>query len=379
MKKALPTLLFVSVMALASCKKAPTATFTMEKEQNNVEFHTEEQLVNFINNIETVLEDERMLSYLSFMTDTKKDYTVPKGIELSWEVTTTEGLELTAFDVEVAEKEDFSDKYVIHTEEKSVLFQNAKINTKYYWQVVSGDYKSEVGTFTTSNTFFRTLAVGGVKNVRDLGGYGHIKQGLLYRGGAFETYDDKTGEVTIDITDEGKEVIKNQLKIKTEVDVRKNGSSHENCDLTASSVEGVNYVSLPMYYGGKNVLTYQNDEFDDPARVKDFIELLADEENYPVYFHCSHGKDRTGGLAYVVEALLGVDEDYLMCDYLFSSLAAYNYRMKPSGVNGNFGKTLHKYLEDEEMDFSLRTYKYLNEVLGISETTLNSVISILAA
>lgn len=372
------TMLFISVLALASCQKQETATFTIEKERNNVEFHTEDQLTYFINNMEEVLEDERMLGYLSFMTDTKKDYTIPQGIELSWTVETTNGLELKEFTVEVSESETFEDKYVLHTDTNSVIFQNAKISTTYYWRVSSGSFVSEVGSFSTNGTLFRTLVVDGVKNVRDIGGYGHIKQGLLYRGGAFESYDSKTETVTTDITEAGMDVIKNQLKIKTEVDLRKNDDSHENCDLTSSSVEGINYVNLPMYYGGKNILIYKSDDFDDPARIKDFFELLANEENYPVYFHCVHGKDRTGGLAYIVEALLGVEETYLYGDYLFSSLAAFNYRLKPSGINGNFGKTLHNYLQDEEMDYSVRVYKYLNEVVEIPANVLDSVINILS-
>ena len=46
-----------------------------------------------------------------------------------------------------------------------------------------------------------------------------------------------------------------------------------------------------------------------PAKV------FLDEKNYPIDFHCIAGQDRTGSVAYVLEALLGADEDHLMRDW----------------------------------------------------------------
>jgi len=42
---------------------------------------------------------------------------------------------------------------------------------------------------------------------------------------------------------------------------------------------------------------------------------FLDAERYPLVFHCIAGADRTGSLAFVLEALLGVDEDELYKDW----------------------------------------------------------------
>ena len=42
------------------------------------------------------------------------------------------------------------------------------------------------------------------------------------------------------------------------------------------------------------------------------IAAIADENRYPVYIHCTGGADRTGTLAFLINALLGVGEDDLI-------------------------------------------------------------------
>lgn len=41
-----------------------------------------------------------------------------------------------------------------------------------------------------------------------------------------------------------------------------------------------------------------------------------DDNNYPIVFHCIAGADRTGTVAMLLEALLGVPEEELWRDYL---------------------------------------------------------------
>ena len=135
-----------------------------------------------------------------------------------------------------------------------------------------------------------------------------------------------------------------------------------------------------MQYHNQNILTYNNGaygNYNNPARIKDFFELLADRNNYPVYFHCSQGKDRTGCLAYLVEALMGTSDTYMMTDYLLSSLALYNAKMTSGGINTQYGKTLRDY-QQEGWTYSETVYNYLKDVVGISSATLDSVKNILS-
>ena len=48
---------------------------------------------------------------------------------------------------------------------------------------------------------------------------------------------------------------------------------------------------------------------------KEAFTLMLDEANYPIVFHCIGGTDRTGTMATLLNALLGVNENELCRDY----------------------------------------------------------------
>ena len=52
-----------------------------------------------------------------------------------------------------------------------------------------------------------------------------------------------------------------------------------------------------------------------PAEKAALEKLIADEKNYPAVFHCIAGQDRTGCLAFMLQALLGVEENLLFLDW----------------------------------------------------------------
>ena len=371
-------ILFTSLFCLASCGEPTSASFTLNDLGNNVTIHTRIQNEYFVNK---TFEDISTDIYYAKeeKLPRKTDLSAPEAVKIAWSITTDKG-SLSSYKVNVSENSDLSDSYIINTNTTEALFYNAKINTKYYYQVSSGQFKSDIGMFSTDNKGPRNIYVDGVRNIRDLGGYGFMKQGMLYRGGSFESIDEKTKALTINITDLGRKTITDQLGIKTEVDLRKNKADSsgivENCNLTKSTIDGLSYISLPMYYGGKNILEYSDDDYDDPARVKDFFELLANENNYPMYFHCTHGKDRTGGLAYVLQALFGADKESMYRDYLFSNFASYmDYNMNVDGIEGKFGKTLSNYTQGQTLQE--KTYFFLINEINVSGDTLDRVIDIL--
>ena len=133
-----------------------------------------------------------------------------------------------------------------------------------------------------------------------------------------------------------------------------------------------------MYYGGENVLTYVGERnsflYDNPARIKEFFELLSDRNNYPIDFHCAIGKDRTGCMAYLIEALCGMKEEYLYRDYLFSNFAKISGICKTDDIDDRYGATLKAY---EGETLQEKTYKYLNEVIGVESEKLDAIKDIL--
>lgn len=376
MKKAYKNLLFLSITyLLMGCNSTPSVSSSETKilpSLSNLAAtgfetrHTEIQL-NYLNN-ETPGDTTPYNGNMSV--------SAPNPIHFSWEA-----IELENFNVNIYEDEQLQNLVVSYqTNEKELDFYNSLLNKKYYVQVTSGEYKSGVINFTTDAVGPRNLFVEGVENIRDLGGWCNIKQGMIYRSGRFN--EDKKEEVTPSITEKGLFEINNVLKIKTEIDLRKT-STNEVGSLTDTSVlgESVNYVQLPMAYNGNNILTFTGKVsgdsyvYDNPSRIKDFFDILADERNYPIDFHCSIGKDRTGCLAYLIEGLLGADEEHLMRDYMFTNFA--NAGMcKPTDLTQRYAKTLADYENGETLQEKI--YNYLSsDKIGVSTDNLDKIINIL--
>ena len=63
------------------------------------------------------------------------------------------------------------------------------------------------------------------------------------------------------------------------------------------------------------------------------MDVFADEENYPIYFHCYGGADRTGMIALYLRALLGESDEDIFIDYELTSLSSYT-KGESEGVTG---------------------------------------------
>lgn len=273
-------------------------------------------------------------------------------------------------------------------------FYNPLLNHQYVLSVSNslGDKKGEDITIENKQTVPgpRNIYIEGVENARDIGGWGKMvngeyktfmKQCLLYRSGRFN--EDKADEVKVAITSNGLKEVNEHLKIKTEIDLRKT-STNEVGGLKDKSVLGdnVKYVQLPMAYNGNNILTFKGKvsgddyEYDNPKMIKQFFEILADRDNYPINYHCSIGKDRTGCLSYLIEGLMGFDQETMYRDYMFTNFADAGL-CKLTDITDRYGKTLDEYANGETLQE--KVYNYLNEVIGVSKEKLDNIITILKA
>ncbi len=235
--------------------------------------------------------------------------TKPQPIKLSWSYGEKDNV--SSAKVYVSQNEDFSNAEIYETDGNEVELLNVFTGTKYYWYVEAftddGNVKSDTFTFDVAEGV-RLISIDGVGNCRDLGGWKTldgktVKQGLAYRTARLSGVSDKS----ILITEKGIDTAVNKLKIKTELDLRAASEMRdEKVPEYGEMGEKVNYINIPSS-------AYAS--FLSSMSAKDELMLFADIENYPILFHCAGGADRTGTLAFMIKALLGVDEKNLIIDH----------------------------------------------------------------
>lgn len=366
----------------------PTVTATPTPTEPEVSIDIALQEIGEIDN-HTELQKEffalEQYDYSNFPAEVnaRKDYGNNLPISFTWNVDSSVN-EAFTYTISISKDEELLNPLVFTTTVGEFDFINYELSTKYYANIEveykDKTYSSNVISFTTPSDGFRTIDVDGVTNFRDLGGHGHIKQGMIYRSATFENntcYDPAKS-----ITKKGIEQIK-QLGIKTEIDLRKTDEVTK--DGSAAGIE--NYLLCPLYYGGQNILTYKGSSggvsYNNPEVIKGIFDELAKEENYPLDFHCVRGTDRTGCLAFLIEALLGESEETLYRDYIYSNY--YNigssvkfenieYTKNPSATT----KYVNVLRQAEGENLQEKTYNYLSsDKVGVSTETLDAIIDLL--
>ena len=109
------------------------------------------------------------------------------------------------------------------------------------------------------------------------------------------------------IKPEGRAFFLDRLKVRSDIDLR---SDRECMGMTGSPLgKSVtwHHISSSSYGGMQS--DWGKAQF---ARV---FKLFLDEKNYPVIFHCIGGQDRTGAVAFILNGLLGVEEEELYLDW----------------------------------------------------------------
>ncbi len=195
----------------------------------------------------------------------------------------------------------------------------------YYWKVVSADGQhSKTDNFTVKNAIVRTITAGSMRNVRDMGGWSvgegkRVAYGKLYRGDD-PSFDAHGNEQTVKMM--------RYLGINGEIDVRLNSTVNKNfLDENKPFLNaGLKYFSQNLPNTTVGTWAETNGDFPIPLsvisqNVGKIFKFLANENNYPVYLHCTWGKDRTGTICYIIGGLLGMQYEDLMCDYELSSFA----------------------------------------------------------
>lgn len=145
-------------------------------------------------------------------------------------------------------------------------------------------------------------AVGGIINFRDVGGlrgYGGktVRRGVLFRSGRFDQ-----------IASSGREMLVSELGIRTDLDLRSKAETVQLCGMSPLGTN-VQWRLVPL-------LAYDRIDSDKGRKqMREALGVVFDRSNWPIAFHCKTGKDRTGTLAFMLLALLGVAEDDICLDW----------------------------------------------------------------
>jgi len=191
----------------------------------------------------------------------------------------------------------------------------------------------------------RRLPLQGSYNFRDLGG-------IRTRDGRYTQWDKVfRSDDMMHLTEKDLDYL-SKIPIKTVVDFRSETEIKQSPDQKIPSVSNSyiyaitpgNITSLP-FEDIARLTTQESDSLmksvnkqlvtDSSAieQYRKFFALLQEEENIPLVFHCTAGKDRTGYGAYLFLSSLGVDEQTALQDYLASN----NY------LAAKYGSYMEKY------------------------------------
>lgn len=290
---------------------------------------------------------------------TSEEVSIPPAIVFSWE--DKNGAEGKEYTLTISENEDLSSPIVYTVAASEAEVYNLKVGTKYYWTVTSGEDRAAVFTFETESGYPRFLKVDNISNFRDIGGYEttdgkRIKQGMAFRSAQLD-----------DVNEDGRRVILEELGIKTDLDLR--GKS-------GMPIPELQYIPVSMGW-------YQHifsEEYREEAR-KD-IAVFADESNYPILFHCSLGRDRTGTTTFLLLGLCGVDEDTLVKEHFTSFYSKKGYNDESSTGFSQHVANIDLLLEglkkygDENSTLQENITAYLLDI-GVTEEEIASIKRIL--
>ena len=197
------------------------------------------------------------------------------------------------------------------TAERRALFKNRKFRKAMF----DAGYPEGEGLLS------RWANVEKIPNLRDVGGFTNrhgrlLRRGVFYRSAGWndnaKTPKDRSksewtkGESRL--TEAGRRKAVESLGLRTDIDLR-----------SASECWGMTESPLGSEVAWKHVSFGQYDEIPGNKRFEDAVKhvfaILSDPEKRPLVFHCIGGADRTGTLAFYIQALCDVDDDTLVKDW----------------------------------------------------------------
>lgn len=191
------------------------------------------------------------------------------------------------------------------------------------------DFKNEENLIFCNETMLgkRLIQLENSINIRDIGGYTglngkKVKWRKVIRSEELAHLSDKDVNYFV------------SLDLKHSFDFRDSAKAKKLPDKLPETTE---YNPVPVFDGVK--LSIQDMDFTKPGAVDafmreiysvqtkeraqcfaDVLKYMTDPEAFPILYHCTNGKDRTGFMTYLLLSLLGVSEETIMSDYTLTNL-----------------------------------------------------------
>ncbi len=335
--------------------------FTLEEISAEFDIHTPEQSAYLGSAYDRIGE----------FADGRHEYSKPRSITLSWDFFA----EAEEYGVLLDTDPNFTAPAVktVPGSEKSAEFGNLLIGAEYFWKVrallANGEtYESGTSRFSTAGVAPRNLDIDGVPNVRDVGGWQidathRVKQGEIYRGGAFD--DDLYGT---HITEKGISQARDELGVKCDIELR--WISAKEISSRGSSLLGsdVLYYEFEFNYSDEKLL------LGNTRSIARCFRIFADENKHPVYYHCRIGTDRTGLLTYLLLGFLGVEKETLLRDYLFSNFGSVGGLRQTANIQKAYIDIIDSY---EGGTLQEKITYFLKTECKLSDATLEKIKAIM--
>ena len=303
-------------------------------------------------------------------------------VSISWEKGT---LECDTATIEYWPKGREDEALSKTTEDSSIQIDNLYANTEYEYRLKSDlneDWESPIATFKTAD-YPRPINLGTLRNVRDCGGYKtsygkRTRQGLIYRGPEINTKEIRSfnDPRPANYTEEVQQIQDEVLHIGVQLDL-KGATDNDlgNNSRTKSALEPADYISAPS----TSYENYLNSQTSD-ASIKKTFDAFANADEKHVYFHCQGGADRTGVVAFFLNAICGVSFTDLIIDFELTTQSNNNRSHMHNSTYSHMPRFLYNWTHmdcyDPNKSVNQNAVAYL-KTRGVTDETIEKVRSVM--
>ena len=270
--------------------------------------------------------EEDVYKYKTYATGA--DLSAPRGMKLKYDDVES----ASKYYVQVATSEaGLASAAVRESNEKFYYFHNALLDTKYYYRAATSEAglaSAKVYNITSTAQAPRVVYVPDVLNFRDIGGWestlvpgGKVKQGLYFRCAQL---NGAAGSTTSKLDSAGKGLAAlKELGIKCDIDMRDsyNQPSSGKGPSPANTTDWpITFVSAAVPSSSEPV-RWEGGTYNGTNIAEQYVKIfnaIANADNEPIMLHCTYGADRTGIATFFLEALLGMNMEDMIKDYLWT-------------------------------------------------------------